>query len=626
MFGGLNVQQAYDWNQRHAAKPLHNLALVDRLESYSPDRKTWALLDNYQLLYGREAWQRACALALTRGLAGIGTNYLPGLNGDGAQPDVAAFQKEMALWMRKYGGVYAAARPTPAIGIFYSHQQALLRRVVTDAEPRDHFAGSHEGRVTEALFLCHAAGWPARVITYQEMMRGPLPESMRAILLVGLDATDGSWRWDTGLEPRLREFVARGGRIISDADSVCAIPATAADLKIAAYVAQTNVDPTPLLFARNAANIVKLRAAMDGVTAPIATWDNPRLWAIPTKCGTTQYVTAINQSFAEGRESGEWLRPADANATKPETWKTKANASLFVKPQTAALKWNTTRPIYDVRLGRKISGEEAAKVDLTEDAFRWYALPAAEVVAPVVTFAIGSTGFYEATPAIVNGTELTGIPVSISVRGPGDSATVYGVTGRTVRLPINERNESGDFEVTVTELLSGLKCAVSIHLGEPLAKANVRASARLRDEAVLSKFAKRKHVLLTIALTPPQANDPALTAQAKSLAAFYEKRGRHVTIGTAAPGGVVESLQPVRSPNRYPQWKTVAADIILFGTAADNVLLLDQARAQIFPPSVGEAAVIYTRSPFVGEYDAVNVLAADAAGIAAAVKEIMAVK
>ena len=92
---------------------------------------------------------------------------------------------------------------------------------------------------------------------------------------------------------------------------------------------------------------------------------------------------------------------------------------------------------------------------------------------------------------------------------------------------------------------------------------------------------------------------------------------------------MVESLQPLRSPHRYPQWKTIPADLILFGTPANNVLLLDQLRAQIFPlrfsiPPAAEATVIHTRSPFVGEYDALNIIAADAAGIAAAVQTITA--
>jgi hypothetical protein len=63
------------------------------------------------------------------------------------------------------------------------------------------------------------------------------------------------------------------------------------------------------------------------------------------------------------------------------------------------------------------------------------------------------------------------------------------------------------------------------------------------------------------------------------------------------------------------------------GTPANNVLLLDQARAEIFPrdsatPKPGAFELMYTRSPFVGEYDAVNIVATGAAGIRAAVDRL----
>jgi hypothetical protein len=58
------------------------------------------------------------------------------------------------------------------------------------------------------------------------------------------------------------------------------------------------------------------------------------------------------------------------------------------------------------------------------------------------------------------------------------------------------------------------------------------------------------------------------------------------------------------------------------------VLLLDQARGEIFPrnftlPVASEAAVVYTRSPFVGECDALNIVAVDDAGIKAAVQKLV---
>jgi hypothetical protein len=77
IFQNVDTQQAYDWNATHAAKPLHNVALTDRLRSYAPRTRTWSLLDDFRLLHGREAWQRSVALALTRGIQGLGVNFLP---------------------------------------------------------------------------------------------------------------------------------------------------------------------------------------------------------------------------------------------------------------------------------------------------------------------------------------------------------------------------------------------------------------------------------------------------------------------------------------------------------------------------------------------------------------------
>src|SRR5207248_651033 len=119
------------------------------------------------------------------------------------------------------------------------------------------------------LFFCHAAGWPARVITHQEILRGPLPSSMKAILLVGLEDADATWHWGTGLEPNLQKFLDRGGRILADDESTCGVPFTRTGMKVAAYVPQSNFDPTPLLMARNAENMRELRAAMADVPAPI---------------------------------------------------------------------------------------------------------------------------------------------------------------------------------------------------------------------------------------------------------------------------------------------------------------------------------------------------------------------
>ena len=481
MFQDLTTQQAYDWNETHASKPMHNVALVDRLRSYFPKKKTWTIIDNFRLLFGREPYQRACALALTRGVQGIGTNFLPNRPGSPSQPGTEGdqtWQQEMNAWMRKYGAVYARTEPDPAIGIFYGQLEAVQRRVLQGENvPEDQLLkGSHEGKVTEAMFMCHAAGWPARVITYQELLRGPLPPSMKAILLVGLDHSDESWSWGKGVEPRLQDFLARGGRILTDEESVCPVPSTKTTLKVAAYVSQSNMDATPLLLARNAANIAILRAAMEGVPAPLAASDSPTIWAIPTQCSDTQYVTVVNQGFAEGDEAAEMLRPADPKASRPETWKTKGNASLYVKPQTGALRWNTDRPIYDVRLARKITAEEAASVDLTKDAFRWYALPPGEVAKPEVAVEKNASGFYHARVTMHGVGPMGGVPVQLTVAGGQGSATVYSMTDADARLPLSAA-DAGDFLVTATELLTGLSESthVVIH-AEPKPRGETRGA------------------------------------------------------------------------------------------------------------------------------------------------------
>jgi hypothetical protein len=624
---GLPVQQAYDWNIRHSSKPLHCVALVDRLHSYFPKKTTWGLLDNHHFLYGREAWQRACALLLTRGVQGVGTNFLARPDGEVARPDVVAAQSEMNAWMRKYGGVYARTEPEATIGIFYGQLQATQRRVLTaeNARSEDLLRGSHEGKVAEALFFCHAAGWPARVITYQELLRGPLPASMKAILLVGLDQPDDTWNWGKGLEPTLQKFLDRGGRILTDDESVCPVPSTKTGLKVAAYVTQSEVDPTPLLFARNAENITHLRTAMLGVAAPVAVSSGERIWAIPTNCADTQYVTVVNQAFAEGDEARERLLPADPKATTSEPWKFKRNASLYVKPQTGTLQWNTGRPIYDVRLGRKLTAEEAAQLDLTTDAFRWYALPPREIAAPLLAVEKGVSGFHEARVKISGGPRLGGVPVQLTVTGANDTATVYSTTEIPTRLPLRD-SDDGEFTVTATELLSGLTTSTKVSI---TADAHVRArvQVQVREPAALTKFAKRKKFPLTIALTPEQEKDALFRGHANALKAFYAKQGRAVAVGTVKPGGVVESLQPLKSPHRYPQWKTITSDLILFGTPANNVLLRDQARGEILPrdfvpPLEGEAALLYARSPFVGECDVLNIVARDLAGFTAAVARL----
>ncbi len=538
MHEGLDVMQAYDWNELSSSKPMHLPALIDRLKSYHPEKAAWGLVDDFRLFFGREARQRAYALALTRGIESIGTTFLAAPTGDEAKPQIIAEQKELFSWIHKYGGVYKGTRPLASVGVLYVHPQALLRRANQDNNAPDDqiLRASHEGKTTEAYWLCHAAGWPAKIVTPEELKRGLAPE-MKVLLLTGLNRFDETWAWSDGLETQLKAFVAGGGKIILDDESVVpqGIAATAAGLQIRAYVPQSDTDWTPKLFARNRDNIQKLRAALNTAEKPFVTSDEPTIWAIPHQTGDVQYVTVVNWGYEDGK-----------------------NASQVVKPQTGKLIWNTTRPIYDLRGGKKLSPQEAQSVDLTKDGFAVFALPASEARVPL----------------------------------DGQFVTLL---NRKLAPPR-------------TTISMGLRSGGIFH----------SLSFSLADYEAFKQFVARKTVPLVIALTPEQQADAKMQAVAKKLSDYYAQKGRNATIRSLAPGDVIESLQPL-DLQKFPRWKTIDADLILLGNTQNNPLLYDQSRGGLLS---AESGVSVTFSPFVGERQVLNIVANDVVGLEQGVQQI----
>jgi hypothetical protein len=100
--------------------------------------------------------------------------------------------------------------------------------------------------------------------------------------------------------------------------------------------------------------------------------------------------------------------------------------------------------------------------------------------------------------------------------------------------------------------------------------------------------------------------------------------GRTVGTGSVEAGGVVMHRQPYHTMQRYPQWYTVDADLVLFGTPQDNVLMYDQARGHLLPRRVDAPTVRYALSPFVGERDCVNVVGDDPAAMVDAIVALSA--
>ena len=242
------------------------------------------------------------------------------------------------------------------------------------------------------------------------------------------------------------------------------------------------------------------------------------------------------------------------------------------------------------------------------------------MVRPSLSATRGADGFYVAHVVIAHPAPMRGIPVQLTVTKDGESATVYSATGLTARLPLAASDAPGIYTITATELLSGLSVATTITLRHSPDDAAHETDHR----AELARFAARRTVPLTIALTPTQMADPKIQTLAAQIAAFYKARGRTVTTDTITPNHVVLSLQPLNGVQSFPRWRTVATDLVLIGRPSDNPLLLDQARGFLLPDvshlGQGRAVVAVTYSPFVGECDVLNILADDTAGLSAGVQ------
>jgi hypothetical protein len=586
MFNGMPVQMAYDWNETNTSLPMHLVALLDRLKSGHPATPTWAQVDDFHLLFGREARQRAYALALTRGLASIGGNFLASGQSFSKivpDPDAAANAakvgdyRDLFKWIHTYGGAYAGTKPDARIAILYVEDQAISRNVGSSPEK-----GSHEGKTTEALFICHAAGWPAKIVTPDELQRG-LDPGVSALLLVGLNKIDDTWNWSKGLVGALQRFTARGGKILTDDESFSPLPATATGMKVMAYTKQAqcppDVSPSIQLFERNQENMGLLQKAMEGAPPPVATSSSPTIWAVPHTTGDVQYVTVVNWGYTPG-----------------------TNADQLVVPQTGTLAWHTDRPIYDVRAGRLITAADAAHVDLTKDGFCLYALPLKPVAKPSLTLDAGS--------ATVDVGGLHGVPVRIDVRANGKTSTVFAASDTPAKLPLQENQQN---EVQATELLSGQS-------SDPV-KAN-DAGATPDGATSVVPFITRTHVPVVVALTSSQAADPKMAALADRVVKLLQSHGREARVGRADPTDVVQSIQTAQSINHFPRWQTAHVDLVLFGSAADNVLIFDQIRGCLLPVKPAEGQVLITYSPFVGECEALNLLGTHSDALAAAVDKL----
>lgn len=436
MFENMPGGSVYDWNEKNSTLPMHNAALLDRVTSYLraqdiangsnhgqqpsevPRRPRWSIVDDFKNHLSPKNRERAYALVLGRGVQAVGQNWLPPLfpgGKDPARPDLFRDMREQFQWSRAMGGFYSLARPLARVGIVYSTMQALLRPSISQdpLEPWQLAGGSHEGKVTEALFTTHAAGWSARVVTPDEIaQRGAdllREDGIETLLLVGLDSAGTYWggflwfRDDEGaggeaVGRAVEAFVAAGGGVVADGNSTAALPASllqrgsslsgsswpggdssseptsgtivnATGLVFGSFVVETDNDTTGLLIERNRQNAAMLSSALStaGTSRPVARppLDRMDLWTVPSLAGDVLLLTAVNQQ----------------NLTDP--------VSGDVSPMSnATLDWSGLAPqhaLYDAREQCSISVQEASAFNLTDRSTRPMAvLPGAGIGGPPV--------------------------------------------------------------------------------------------------------------------------------------------------------------------------------------------------------------------------------------------------
>ena len=220
---------------------------------------------------------------------------------------------EANAWVHALSGTAAGGSLRAPLRILYVNEQANLRGVAGPGANDDTLLhGSHEGKTTEALLISHAAGWPGAILTVDELQRSggsALPGSIGcvAILLVGLPQFTPAydWHWVNGtvagdLLPALQAFVAAGGVILSDADSMSSatpgalrgVPVINTGMAVRAYTTESEKDVVGDLIGRNAANIAALRASLSGAISPsplLVTSADERLWCIPTLTADVRY-------------------------------------------------------------------------------------------------------------------------------------------------------------------------------------------------------------------------------------------------------------------------------------------------------------------------------------------------
>jgi hypothetical protein len=442
--------------------------------------------------------------------------------------------------MRQFGGVLAAATPSPRVGLLYSKRQIAMTP----------YAQSYTDGMFKMLYVLAHVGLPPVLVT-EEMLAGatPLPESLDAVLVLGQHEA---------LPPAamqgIEAFSARGGRVIADTASAVAWPflERSAALNVpfrdlgcpwnmnAAYNRgdETVGDLRGLAATRGP----QLRTLLqDAIQQLPLEGSDPDVAVCTLAGGKARFITVANDSALdlgqlfsdEAKRSGilqRFLSSAEHGRGATSSWMP-LQASLRLSPSlgtdTAIYDLFTRKRVQPVRRG----GARTVACDLTAMPGRMYAVYPAPVGAGTLTarqkLQAGEllAVRYQATDT--QGAALAAVvPVELTLRTPQGEPllTLYRATRAdgvlTAELPTGAFLKTGGYRVEARQLLDGSGAAVpvTVQAGET-PQASVAAGATVRDPAAVRRFLAGKPELVVPVF------DPAMLPAAERIVAGLKKQG-----------------------------------------------------------------------------------------------------
>ncbi|MEI6518544.1 MAG: hypothetical protein WCO98_00640 [bacterium] len=485
---------------------------------------------NAILLAGRGAQGTGYAMEMGSNLTGPASNALK--TNEPMNQEIAQTGK----FFERFGGLFANAQRAPKLGLLYSKQQCIITP----------YSQSYVDGMVKAIYLLSHIGLPPELIT-EEMLEKGVPEGIDAIVVL---------RQSESLPQQsakgLKDFAARGGRVIADANSTVNWDylerSSALDLPFFdlghpynAATAYNRQDATiGEIRALAAQRCPQLRALLQGTISQLpldAT--NPDVAVSTLQGGAGQFVAVANDSMLdfsamftkEQQSTLDYQRLFVGHGIGAIGSWMPLKTELLLSP---ALGQNTA--VYDLFTMSRLpvtrkGGARIIPCDMTGAPGRLLAVYPVAVgngkLEALQTVNAGDSIAFEYRAADIVGKPVEAVvPVKISMMAPDGSQkiTLYRATDAQGilrgNIPTGACDVSGTYTLQVQQLLDGGSTALPVKLKVgSFPTAIVLQGAQVRDPQTIKQFfASKPEIVIPVF-------DNTLLSIAKTLAAGLVKQG-----------------------------------------------------------------------------------------------------